>query len=103
MEAPIDTSDIPEKRGPFRPIKRDLSDRPSRGHKSSIRAAILGALERQQMTRYQLWRAARFHCESLSQSAVYEYLRGQRDIGIPYVEALMEASGLTVRPKAKSL
>jgi hypothetical protein len=102
LDAPIDTSEIPEKVGPFNRIKRDASGRLPRRREGPIRRAILDALESRGMTRYQLWRAARLHCDTLSQSAVYEYLRGQRDIGLRYAEALMEASGVTVRPKTKA-
>ena len=52
------------------------------------------------MTRYELWKSAREHCATLPQSAVYEYLRGQREIGLPYAEALMAAVGLGVTRSA---
>jgi hypothetical protein len=48
------------------------------------------------MTRYELWKRARAHCPTISESAVYEYLRGQRQIGVAYVEALMRAAGVVV-------
>jgi hypothetical protein len=48
------------------------------------------------MTRYELWKKARAHCRTLSRSAVYEYLRGARDIGVEFAEALMMASNLRV-------
>jgi hypothetical protein len=51
------------------------------------------------MTRYRLWQKAQAQCRTLSQSAVYEYLRGERDIGVTYVEALMAASGVKVSAK----
>ena len=60
------------------------------------------------MTRYELWKKARDHCGTLSRSAVYEYLRGSRDIGVEYAEALMMAASLKVvgqgraRPKGPS-
>ena len=50
------------------------------------------------MTRYQLWKGAQRISPQIPASAVYEYLRGQRAIGTPYVEALMKAAGLTVKP-----
>jgi hypothetical protein len=40
---------------------------------------------------------------TLSQSAVYEYLRGQRDIGVASVEALMAAAELQVTAKGSSV
>jgi len=39
---------------------------------------------------------ARDHCATLPQPAVYEDLRGQREIGLPYAEALMAAVELGV-------
>ena len=54
------------------------------------------------MTRYQLWKKAHAHCETLSASAVYDYLRGVRDIGIEYAEALMEAANLKVIGRGRS-
>lgn len=98
MHGPIDTSDIPEAKGPLRRINRDTSGRLPQRRDSPIRRAILAELERRQMTRYQLWKDSRVHCATLPQSAVYEYLRGQREIGLPYAEALMQALGLVVGP-----
>jgi hypothetical protein len=51
------------------------------------------------MTRYTLWKKARAHHKGLSESAVYEYLRGARDLGIASVEALMKAANLKVVPQ----
>ena len=50
------------------------------------------------MTRYRLWKAAQAICPKLPQSAVYEFLRGQRDIGVQYAEALTRAAGLRLAP-----
>jgi hypothetical protein len=61
-----------------------------------VRRAILASLEHNNMTRYQLWKKAREHCDRLSASAVYDYLRGARGIGIEYAEALMKAAKLKV-------
>ena len=102
-EVPIDTSDAPEHKGPFRRLKRDAQGRLPQPlpelRDSPIRLAILAQLERRQMTRYQLWQAARAHCARLPKSAVYEHLRGQRAIGLSYAEALIEAAGLAVGPQ----
>lgn len=95
-DSPVDTSDIPERTGRAIRLKRDAEGRLPAGRESPIRRAILAALGRRKMNRYQLWDEARQHCSTLSQSAVYEFLRGQREIGLPYVEALMQAAGLTV-------
>jgi hypothetical protein len=66
-----------------------------------LRRAILEALDSRRMTRYQLWKKAQARCETLSASAVYDYLRGVRDIGTEYAEALMEAAGLMVVARGK--
>ena len=97
MNQPIDTSEIPESTGPSHRLKRDADGRLPKRKESPLRSAILEGLRRRGMTRYQLWQEARAHCETLTTSAVYEYLRGQRDIGVPYVEAMMKAVGLVVR------
>ncbi len=103
MEGPIDTSDSPEKTGPFRRLKRDAQGRLPQPlpelRDSPIRRAILAQLERRQMTRYALWQAARVHCPRLPASAVYEFLRGQRVLGLSYAEALLEAAELVVAPR----
>jgi hypothetical protein len=46
------------------------------------------------MTRYRLWQKANALHPTLSQSAVYEYLRGTRDIVATSAEALMAAAGI---------
>lgn len=102
IDGPIDITDIPERTGPVGRVKRDASGRIPRPspplEQSPIRRTILVALGRKEMTRYELWKAARVHCPTLPQSAVYEYLRGTRAIQLPYAEALMAAAGLVVRP-----
>ena len=95
---PIDTSEIPETKGRASRVQRDDSGRMAQVRPGLIRQAILEALKQREMTRYQLWRDARTLCPTLNQSAVCEYLRGQRDIGVLYVEALLEAAGLVVSP-----
>jgi hypothetical protein len=92
MEGPIDLSDIPES-PPGRRKKRTLN---SKDRPSIIRHAILVEMRRRGMTRYQLWKAAQPHCGTLSESAVYEFLRGQRQIGLAYVEAMMVAMSLQI-------
>ena len=103
LDGPIDTSDSPERKGPFRRIKRDAQGRLPQPipnlRDSPIHLAILGQLERRRMTLYELRQAAKAHCAKLPASAVYEYLRGQRVIGIHYAEALIEAAGLVVAPR----
>ncbi|HZL34740.1 MAG TPA: hypothetical protein VFC78_05470 [Tepidisphaeraceae bacterium] len=98
MSGPIDTSDIAEGNGELTRIRRDTAGRLPVIPKSIIRDAILAALGRTGHTRYQLWKAARKHCATLPESAVYEFLRGKRELGVRYLEALMEAAGLAVEP-----
>ena len=50
------------------------------------------------MTRYRLWKDARFYCPKLSESAVYDFLSGKRQIEVPYAEAMLRAVGLAIRP-----
>jgi len=96
MESPIDTSEIPEGRpGSARARRAAAGARPP-VVPSRIRDAILSELGRQAITRYELWKRARAFCPTLSESAVYEFLRGQRQIGLSYVEALMAAVGVSV-------
>jgi hypothetical protein len=109
MEEPIDTSEITEQRGAFHRLTRDSTGRlPMR--KSVIRDAIVRELERLNITAYRLWKEAKVHCPTLSQSAVHEFIKGQRQLELPYAEALMAAVNLGIsrneppvkRPKTKS-
>ena len=95
MAGKIDTSEIPERRPPFQRLKRDARGRlPAR--KSVVREAVKREMERQHLTTYALWKAARTHCATLSQSAVHEFLKGKRELELPYAEALMAALHLRV-------
>jgi hypothetical protein len=95
MEGPIDTSDIPEQRVAFRRLTRDSTGRlPTR--KSVIRDAIVRELEHLNMTPYRLWKEAKVYCPTLSQSAVHEFIKGQRQLELPYAEALMAAVHLGI-------
>jgi hypothetical protein len=96
MDGPIDVSDIPERAGRGARVVRDEDGRLPRPAKSMILRALLAQLRRRGMTRYGLWKKARTYCPTISESAVYEYLRGRRQIGVAYIEALMRAAGLTV-------
>lgn len=90
----IDISDIP---------KQDLANgRWVRGgHRvGGIRGAIILEMGRRGLTRYQVWKLAREHCPTLPNSAVYEYLDGRRQVGSEYIEAMLAALGLEVRPAA---
>jgi hypothetical protein len=80
-------------------VRRNATGELPRWPLDSVRRAMLKSLDQQQMTRYELWKKARAHHKSLSASAVYEYLRGARDLGIESVEALMKAANLKVVPQ----
>ena len=97
MDEEPDLSDIPEFNFDAPRVLRDAEGRLVKGRQSPIRAAILAELDRRKMTRYKLWKKARVLCGTLPRSAVYEYLRGQREIGLPYAEAMMQDVGLVVR------
>jgi hypothetical protein len=92
MHGSIDTSEIPERRR-FHRIQRDADGRlPPR--KSIIREAIAREMRRRKLTAYRLWQMARTHYPSLSQSAVHEFLKGQRQLELPSAEALLIAVNL---------
>jgi hypothetical protein len=89
----IDTSEIP---------KQDPRDERwvRGGHRvGGIRGAIILEMGRRGLTRYKLWKLARKHCPKLSNSAVYEYLDGRRQVGGDYIEAMLEALELEVHPR----
>jgi hypothetical protein len=94
MSAPIDTSEIPESRPGAVRLKRDTSGKLPR--RSRIREAILAEVARRKMTPYRLWKEARVFCPTLSQSAVYEFLKEQRSLELPFAEALLAALQLDV-------
>jgi hypothetical protein len=94
MSGPIDTSEIPERRGSFTRVRRDADGMLPR--RSMIRDMVVRELKRRGMTPYRLWKEARLHCPTLSQSAVHEFLKGQRQIELPYAEALLAALHLIV-------
>ena len=96
--ARVDTCEISERRTILTatPVTRRTSgDVPAAG--GPIRSAIIAQLKRRQMTGYALWKAAREHCATLPQSAVYEFLRCERQIGLEYIEALLAALDLRLR------
>lgn len=65
-----------------------------------LQAAILAELGHRGLTRYELWKRAHAHCPKLPESAVYEFLRGTRQVGVEYVEAMLQALDLCIRPAA---
>ncbi len=95
MNGPIDTSDIPERRGRLDRLRRDSTGQlPAR--KSVVRDAIVRELKHLNMTPYRLWKEAKAYCPTLSQSAVHEFIKGQRQLELPYAEALMAATHLGI-------
>jgi hypothetical protein len=95
MDGSIDATDIPEIKGRLARLKRGSNGLlPTR--KSIVRDAILRELKHLKMTPYRLWKEARSHCPTLSQSAVHEFLKGQRQLELPYAEALMRATHLSI-------
>ena len=94
MQGSIDTREIPERRK-FRRLQRDASGRlPPR--KSVIREAVKREMQHLDLTVYRLWQMARVHYPALSQSAVHEFLKGERQLELPSVEALLAAVHLRV-------
>jgi hypothetical protein len=53
-------------------------------------------MRRQHLSVYRLWQLARTHYPSLSQAAVHEFLKGQRHLELPSIEALLAAVNLRV-------
>jgi len=96
----VDTSDIPERTGERRRLRRDADGRLPR-RRSAIREAIVAAMAAREMTTYALWKEAKARCPTISETAVGEFLKGQRSIGIEYLEAIMEALGLAVTSGAR--
>jgi hypothetical protein len=89
MKGDIDTSEIPERRR-FERLHRDangtLPPRPS-----MIREAVAREMKHLDLTVYRLWKLAQKHYPPLSQSAVHEFLKGQRQLELPSIEALLAA------------
>jgi hypothetical protein len=97
MDIPVESSEELESGRLVGPeVRRDATGRILKRPLGLLRAAILASLDLHKMTRYELWKKAHARCESLSASAVYEYLRGDREIGSEYMEALIEAAKLEV-------
>ena len=99
MGRPVDTSDIPERKCPCRRVVRD-----SRGHivnpgASILRGAILAEMERRALSGHELWKKAREHCGTIPESAVYEFLSGKRQVGLAYLDAMLEAMDMAVAPR----
>ena len=87
MHIPARLSEAEESRDIGPRVRRTASGQVPERPLGPVRRAILDSLEQNNMTRYQLWKKAHARCKTLSASAVYDYLRGARDIGIEYAEA----------------
>ncbi len=96
MDDEVDTFDIPERTEPVVRIRRDANGRIVKPRESKIRIAILSELKRRGISGHQLWIEARKYCETITESAVYEFLAGKRQVGLAYLDAMMEAMDLTV-------
>jgi hypothetical protein len=96
MNDPVDTSDIPERGGPCERVIRDTAGRIVRPEKSPLRAAILAEVKRRGISGHELWKQAREYCDTIPESAVYEFLAGKRQVGLAYLDAMFEAMDLTV-------
>jgi hypothetical protein len=103
MRRPVQTDDISELKGTEAPVCCASSGKLPASRLGPVRRAILESLDDHKMTRYELWKKARAHCGTLSRSAVYEYLRGARDIGVQYAEDLMMAAKLKVVGQEQSV
>jgi hypothetical protein len=73
------------------PVPVDAHAKPLGGR---IRMAVINEMKRRDLSPHRLWKLARPHCETLPGSAVYEFLRGTRSIGLEYVEAILAALNL---------
>lgn len=99
MSDPVDTSDIPERVGPCSRVVRDTGGRIVKPGQSPLRAAILAEVKRRGISGHRLWKEARAYCDTIPESAVYEFLAGKRQVGLAYLDAMLEATDLTVRPQ----
>jgi hypothetical protein len=96
MDIPVEAGEDDEFPWEGPEVQRDTSGKILRQPLGQLRTAILAALDDSRMTRYELWKKAHAHCGTLTASAVYEYLRGTREIKSEYLEALLEAARLKV-------
>jgi hypothetical protein len=94
MRSSIDTGEIAE-RQEFHRLRRDADGKfPPR--KSIIREAVQREIKQRHLSVYRLWQIARMHYPTLSQASVHEFLKGQRQLELPAVEALLAAVDLDV-------
>ena len=91
----IDTSDIPEHASERQRLRRDDNGRLPR-RRSVFREAVVAEMKVQGVSAYALCKEARQHCPTISETAVGEFLKGQRSIGIDYLEAILLALNITL-------
>jgi hypothetical protein len=94
MGSAIKMEEIPERRE-FRRLKRDADGALPR-RKSLIREAVVQRMESLGLTVYRLWQLAKVHYPPLSQGAIHEFIKGQRQLELPSIEALLTALDLRV-------
>ncbi len=94
----IDLTDIPEQPAGGRLTRDEAGRLPVRP--SFLRDAIAAAMAERNMSTYALWKEAKATCPTISETAVGEFLKGKRQIGLAYLETLMTVTGLTVVPKS---
>lgn len=99
MDDPVDTSDMPQRTGPCNRVVRDADGKIVKPQDSLLRSAVLAEMKRRRLSGHKLWKASRNYCETLPESAVYEFLAGKRQIGLAYLDAILEAMDLTIAPK----
>jgi len=93
----VDTSDISESTGRRRLVRDADGDLPPR--RSVIREAVHSEMGRRGLSNYALWKAAKAYAPTISETAIGEFLKGQRSLGIALVEALLSALALEVVPQ----
>lgn len=62
-----------------------------------LRQAIQAEMTRRKLTVYKLWKLAREHAPTITQTAIGEFLKGDRAINSDHADALLRSLGLKVR------
>jgi hypothetical protein len=94
MQGTIDTGEISERKK-FRRLKRDANGvLPPK--KSILREAVAQEMQHRHLTIHRLWLLAQAHYPALSEAAVDEFLKGQRPLELPAIEALLAAVQLRI-------
>jgi len=100
----VDTSDLPERPNAALGARPSAARLLSAERPSLLREAIVKEMARQNLTAYALTKHAKVFCETLSQSAVYEFLKGQRQLEVRYADALLRTLRLQIVPnRARAL